>query len=827
MTTATSTAKKSFFSTRVKSDLKASKNMIIVISVLQLIGLPFISLMAYLDLHTEQNDELYYSNDFMGSYGIPIGLTAFLIAIFLGYVVVMSNFKYLHKGSQSDMNLSLPLTSKQRFIADYVSGLIVYIVPAVIAALLALIPLGIAAGDNSGFNELLKMSPKLFGILIVSMLMFYTFITFAAVCCGTTRSATISALLLNIAIPAVLFVIGAICSVPNEAYFSSDSGINVMLQYICSTSPLGCGIFLMMPLSDEMRLNNPMFFGWLFDVLIVTAIVFVAAYFLYKKRKAEHVSKPYAFAAFHHILMGAGLFSLILFIVFIASLQSFYPDYYFDNEEYISKIDIVGGFIPAVIIGAIFYILVELYVQKSFRNFLRILIRWGGITIFSLVFCWFASENSGFGLCEYVPNENQVYEVSISCYDNGYNIETSFKDKEIIKAVINANKDIIDMSKGKYDDNYHSISIDEYKENKKNGALVERSFESNCYCNVVYYKKTGGFLQRDFYNTDALQTTVLPLIVTSDEYADSVHNMFSDYYFCYDEENHTEIRISKTSYVTVENLSKQQQKELSDAYETDMRNFTYEQFFSSPEICTINDLSIRECFTNTIEFLEKNTSITSYDAWRKPAWDYADKSSLELMSLYTDIMFVPKAEAVKINLSGEGSMRAVTIRNKYIAIGDNSGISSNQPIYDLTVYQDELEEVFNAATKYYCGDEIGGAIILDNSVYYIPAEYADTVKKIYNDMREYIYNNLCVDRFNNAFVYSRRNPDQKVELSIYENCFGFERDYDGNIFRYDENNEKVYYYTNYFEDSGYSEDDYNTDYINEKGYSEVDYDYSY
>ena len=198
MTTATSTAKTSFFAARFKANLKASKNMMIIITVLQLLGLPVLSFVLYLSEKSWKENDYNTSIDNFVSYATPIGFISFSIALLLGFGVVMSSFSYLHKISKSDMSLALPLTTRQRFTADYLSGIIVYVIPAIVAAIIALIPLRKTAEiAEYGYNELEMYYPKLLAAYIAAIIMFYTFITFATVICGSARSSAIAAVLLK------------------------------------------------------------------------------------------------------------------------------------------------------------------------------------------------------------------------------------------------------------------------------------------------------------------------------------------------------------------------------------------------------------------------------------------------------------------------------------------------------------------------------------------------------------------------------------------------------------------------------------------------------
>ena len=96
--------------------------------------LTLVNQMAVLSTGTDENIQEIYA---------VIGVISTAIAILSGIVVAISNFSYLYKKTQVDMSLSLPMTVRGRFISDFVSGLITYLVPYIAVQILTFILAGI------------------------------------------------------------------------------------------------------------------------------------------------------------------------------------------------------------------------------------------------------------------------------------------------------------------------------------------------------------------------------------------------------------------------------------------------------------------------------------------------------------------------------------------------------------------------------------------------------------------------------------------------------------------------------------------------------------
>lgn len=163
MTAATSNKIKSFFGTRFFNDIKSSKQLFIVNIVLQILGIPMLAVIAVVLMYIENLPEHNELMDVVSISCVPfvfISVGTVFLAICLGVVIAMLNFSYLYRKTIVDMHYSLPLTTTHRFFADFLSGLSIYIIPALGAIMLSLGILGVGS-IITDMSEIWKAVPMM------------------------------------------------------------------------------------------------------------------------------------------------------------------------------------------------------------------------------------------------------------------------------------------------------------------------------------------------------------------------------------------------------------------------------------------------------------------------------------------------------------------------------------------------------------------------------------------------------------------------------------------------------------------------------------------
>lgn len=596
MTAATSTAKKSFFGTHFRNKIIESKKILIVNLVLHLAGLPLAAgillRIAYLDAHNTYD----YNSESL----IIVSVIALIIALLSGIVIALGNFKYLYTKSLVDMTYSLPVTTKQRFFADYLSGLAIYMVPAIIGALLSLIILGIgSAFINLGMFW--DMFPELLFagfIVLVGMLMLYTLTVLATVCCGSTFEAPFSVIAVNIIIPAT--VCSGFYMIQDASLYALTSSSLFSNIILTATNPFGVVVafvnYFDSAIYNDFNFAVRTFVRWLIPTLIVIAAYFGLSYLLYSRRKAEQVSKPYVYKIFYYIIMLLAVFCLMsIFII---------------NTEAIAA---------GIIICGILFFIVEVITKRGFTRFWESILRFG-ISLAAVFAFFFVCQNTeGFGCAEYVPREAAVSSVCIESYDlNTFGI--IYKDEDIISETIRLHESIIARKDAEEGDSENIISEAKLS-SIENDSKVYAPQDHNDYLTIIYYLKNGSTVIREYEVSSDLIGGLYTAIALSDSYAENLSSEMACAGFNYATTNQyysslKDVKPDTVASITLTNklnlneqtrrISYEQMMALKDAYKIDLLAMTEEEYKTANVYGYLfgnHQFAIRSTFVNTIELL--------------------------------------------------------------------------------------------------------------------------------------------------------------------------------------------------------------------------------
>ncbi|MDE6594574.1 MAG: hypothetical protein K2K44_01035, partial [Oscillospiraceae bacterium] len=574
-----------------------------------------------------------------------IGVIASAVAGFLGIFIAIDSFSCLHNKSVVDMRLSLPLTAAQRFFSNFLSGLTVYIGPFLAAQVVSL--LGMAYGfifmegrtfqdfagyDESGSIRYREYTCELFSIgmsmllkLIIAgilvMLMLYTVTVLVTVCCGSKFESIAYTILINIMIPLTIYLV--FMSMFQDLYGIDISDIVVRL--IMFTSPAG-GIVAAVGMAvgtNALISNFEMnYLVWGIVYFLITAAIGAGAFFLYKKRRAEQVSKPFVFKLLYYIISTAAIFCI-------------YSVFYAEHV----------GIVPAILTTVIVYIIFEVAANRGFKKIWLSLIKYVGVMAASVLIIFAAQETEGFGMVTRVPTASQIKYVELN-YGGFYGILhlpyaytssdiekslLSFSERENIETIISA----------------HQKAVDDRGVTAKVGNSVE----------IRYHLKNGRTMLRRYAPTSAETAEILGRIDLTDEYKTQMAEFYKN-----------KILNGKTSYLLLlENDSRLSNEvkyyltettqeyddvsggirvsslvdrnffeQLAEAYAKDIMNITEENYYQSSaknvyylntRYYTLCDITVPESFGNTLELLE----YFGFDIFKKE-----NMSDMELSQYFKD-----------------------------------------------------------------------------------------------------------------------------------------------------------------------------------------------
>ncbi|MBQ8568105.1 MAG: hypothetical protein IJ446_02680 [Oscillospiraceae bacterium] len=715
----------------VKNNLK----MLIMNFIFHFLAFPLIiiMLMVNISVYGDEGDiEMY----------VVIAVLTTIAGVITGAVTAMQSFKSMYNKQYVDMEFSLPMTSLQRFLSNYLSGLFVYIMPFLAAQLFSLILLGIGCGFFDGktfipsnhvfsdptvdvsqyawvcdaFGQLFNIAKFLIPGGLMIMLMFYTMWVFTTVCCGSTFEAIAYSTGINALIPGVLGVIFI-------TFFESAYGMDfsdTFVKIIGCTSPGGAVFGLVMAIEDcidnNMAFSMLPFMKWLAPTLLITAAIFGGAAYLYTRRKAEQTGSPFAFKAFYHVVAAA--------ITYCISSLFYYSDSTYDYSG--------SNFVPMIIISAVVYLILDVIanrgVKKIWKGIVRYAVTLGAVSALYLI----VSGTELLGAVYKVPSSATVASVKLEYegYFGDNNYDTSFesltiKDKDNIQCIINA----------------HKKELDYYKEIKNGYREYNGDYAVTDDVRIEYQLIGGGTLVRE-YSLRAGARKELMSIDISDEYKAQYIEYFTkeitDRIVNF-EQNLTEYRKTNRTddyyreafslrFINMSRLKKDNYYlELFDGTEEfgnelirclteDVNAMTYDDYYKSdipeagylrlPDIFTErgywdsgDEIIILGCYKNTIDLLQR------YDI------DITDNS--EGITAYTDI-----------SMSYSDHERLM------------SGTHNTQPKYlNNYEYETDMDTLLENCVYRYIPDGSYYTINVNGSgSAYIPTEYNHIAAKLYDVM---------------------------------------------------------------------------------------------
>lgn len=765
-----------------KLNIKQSKKMLIVISILQMLGLPLLSVLLTV---VAVDNESVMSEISVGFFAL-ISCFCIVVSIFCGIIIAVNNFSYLYKKSQVDMIYSLPIKRKYKFMSDFFSGLAVYLVPYIAACVLScaiLLASGVCVKNIAGLLEdgsfiALVLQGELAGLLIMTLL--YTLTVLVLNCCGTLFESIINIFIINILIPGLITVIAAM-------FFAQLYGVSIfdtILPVLGYTSPIGAVIYLIALLGSNEYIYSD-FIGcisagtygkWAVLFLLFTAAVFALSMFLYLKRKAEDVSKPYVYKLLYYLVITSVLMAISL----------------------IARYDITT-IIPVIIFSLIVYLIFEVITNRGFKKIYKSLIRYAVTMVSILIVCIIAVGTKGFGVENKIPSLNSVksVKVSYSGFDRsvalGYDLvypdkkfDRVYTQKQIIEKVIEVHKDVLDLyNSGEFEayeyDYYYSDAYDSetyfdgtpkadypyynvnFTYNLKTGSTVTR-----------YYTLTFEEIKKLFIldSTPQMGEFMEKIIFSSMEYDDYINGKRTKAYNVYLADMFNE---SSSEHV----ISKEQAKEICKAYGKDYAGMSEKQMLTDGVYCYINsDYPVRESFKNTIACLEK-FGLTVPDTEIDYDYTYA-------------VLYPP--ESLKCWGSDDSSASFGSI---YLE-------QSNGRILTLEQFESLLELGMIRAPYYEESDCY--AVSYNGRVYIIPSEFSEDAKHLYNGidynlgtvskdiLMEHLINNdidYIIDNFNegrhDSYVYSDLEFLQELAYEFYGDYVDFDDYYYTNYSEYDKN----------------------------------------
>lgn len=663
--------KKSPFWINFSFKFKQNKKVFIMLIILQLISLPLFLIMTIKD-----NSE---SIDLVG-YGI-IAVLGMAISVLLGISIATNTFNHLHKKSIVDMVHSLPISTKHRFFSNFLSGLATYIIPYIGAMILSLIINAFGLALNVEWNRMFSgFTDELFKLMVIGlfiMLFVYVLSVFITTCCGTLFESTAYIFIINILIPSSIAIF--FYSMAVDLYgISIDRTVISAIKY---TSPIG-GLFFVGEIMDELNLgflNINNFLTWLGIYTLVIAGIFVLTYFLYKRRKAEDVSKPFVYNLLYYIIISLVTFDILVFTI--------------EDDSLI---------IPFFILSAVIYLIFEVVKNRGFKKIHKTAIRYGVTVISVFILTSIISSTNFFGIEYYVPSENMVKSITFENVDQNINIGGGYissfttDNPEVISALTKTHEEAIDYYKGKGNGDKRLANNDFFS-----------TEEQMYYISFTYNMKTGTKSSREYFLTFE-QMLLLSEIYLDDNYIDKSviqlrNSMYDDAFYV-----NSKFGLQPNTYIVDEdNKYNEIADKLCEAYKKDLKAQTIEDILTPEDVYGyLNGYPIRTTNKNTIALLEEY-GYTPYTMEKE------FKSKTALGKIKSQI-FNP-VEGAKYT-----STTNYAIYNKNLING-----------VDIDLESKEVMELLKVAQPIYTTTDSCYMLSIYGRNYVIPLEYSDLAKEVY------------------------------------------------------------------------------------------------
>ncbi len=625
-----------------KSSIRDSRKFSTILFILHLVAAPAVLLAAIISIYSKNG------GDDVEMYAV-IAVCTTALAAFLGIFAAVDSFRCLHDKSVVDMKLALPLNNTQRFFSNFLSGLFTYLAPFLSAQVLSVLLCGYGLLFMDGktfyriryeysgsvtrpvevpyicdvFGEIMPILLKLIVGGTLCMLMLYVITVLITICCGNKFEAIAYTILINVLIPATIFCV--FFSMYENLYGIEADVIAVKIMLYISVAG---GVLAAIDWATQGdMLYGEAFFNhgvWLLVFALIIAALFALSFFLYRKRRAEQVSKPFVFKLAYYIVVTCAMFCIISCMM--------------DG----------GELVPTIIISGIIYMIFEVVTNRGFKKFWLSAIKYAATFIAVVALITIGEKTDGFGAVQRVPSVSAVRSIELDYggfyedFSTQYDYYTGeqipayiIRDKENIETVINAHQAIIDFyneNRDKYDGYGYFSSADN---------VVTNGYDLT----ITYRLKTGGSFTRTYYGYSAKPAEILTAIDLSEEYRKQAAENYREYIlntakyyekemarlselddrYRYDDYTSYETSvynragnsISIGGYtsptVSMESLvARDFFTQLADAYYKDIMAITEENYFRSEYKNVWNffvhfagfGITVPESFTNTVQLLE-------------------------------------------------------------------------------------------------------------------------------------------------------------------------------------------------------------------------------
>lgn len=372
---------------------------------------------------TEKEFQQMRSNDLLSIVSVYINpVVLFIFSI----IAVMAVFSYLYNSRAAHTIHALPVTRKELFVTNYISGLLFLIIPEAVGFLL-----GTLVGAMCGYTNINHL---LTGFLLACGISFalYSLTTFIAMFTGQLLAIPIFTVILNFLYIGMKSMAGLLMSMLSYGMTLEISGSKADL--LSPLYYLTRHVNLVHDYSREYTVCTGISGKSIVAGYALAAVVFViAAYMIYEIRDMETagslISIPWISPVFR---WGAAFCGGVLFSILFCGIMGISS----------SRTIFVVALIFGLIFGAAFFFGAQMFLEKGFRVFHKKRIIECGAFLLAFACLYVVIETDLFGLEKKIPDISQVESVRVDNFDRGV-----ITDPELIQEIMDIHKQIIDSKK--------------------------------------------------------------------------------------------------------------------------------------------------------------------------------------------------------------------------------------------------------------------------------------------------------------------------------------------------------------------------------------------
>ncbi len=743
--------KKKFFSKAMlhngRQNVITNFKLMVIIFILHIMAMPMLIISAMIQMF--ENGKAFD----LDIYAVIAVFTTGMGAA-AGLICALSVFSYLYKKTDVDMRMGLPMSTSQRFVSDFLSGLFIYIVPFAAAQIITwiLMLIGHLGFDGKTFyihssddpievtsswtcDAFSTAAPFLWRIIIggiLLMVMFYTVTVFVASLCGNIFESIGYNILLNVLVPLVAYML-------ISAVMDNAPGVSID-RYAYKTISL-CGPFggvagLVMSLNaifyeDDISVYSAYYTypQWCLLFLLIIVLLVIGTYLIYRKRKAEDTGKPVVFGAFYHVILTLSMFCIC----------------------YAFLVDDGSEIVPMLIITAVVYLVFHVVRNRGFGHILKGIAAYVITIVVAAGTFLLIEKTEGFGIGTYVPDPasvkcvyipytgfNEQSQGELAYFDIYSKTPTKLTQPENIQTVTDMHKRYIELMKNDQLDYDFSQQIE-----------------------VIYKLKTGKTVFR-FITLDEESIKKLMAMDTTDDLrtarADDIENRLGEFaktadnYRLDKDKNNVEVYESYSVVLSPQwkynengqsadgsisvlysSLPADFTDNLAKALRNDIMNETEENYYK----CDLPGYQLSVGYVN-IDIMGDYTA----------AIEYLRSCGLDASKLSTVTERVAKGYVNSNMMSGMSDLGLASYANgtefrgntyylgsgfcfsDYVTYGDNVAYEIRY-FSSLNEYYDDIAKLLEVSRKRYKSDDVRYNIIVDGTEAAIPAEYNELAERVF------------------------------------------------------------------------------------------------